>query len=78
MQLKASGNLVPRVLSYPPHGAREAGRRGPWERGWESGIPLTIGIQSPSSIDKDWNPVTGIQIPGLFWIPLHGATTWEL
>ena len=39
-------NLVPRVLSYPPHGARErererslslslhgAGRREPWERG---------------------------------------------
>ena len=22
-----------------------------------SGIPLTIGIQSPSSIDKDWSPV---------------------
>ena len=33
-------NLVPRVLSYPPYGAREggerlrrAGRREPWERG---------------------------------------------
>ena len=27
-----SDNLVPRVLSYPPYGAR-AGRREPWERG---------------------------------------------
>ena len=26
----------------------------------ESGIPLTIGIQNPSSTDKDWNPVSGI------------------
>ena len=24
----------------------------------ESGIPLTIGIQNPSSTDKYWNPVT--------------------
>ena len=28
------------------------------------GIPLTmIGIQNPSSTDKDWNPVPGIQNP---------------
>ena len=25
----------------------------------ESGITLTIGIQNPGSIDKDWNPVPG-------------------
>ena len=32
-----SANLVPRVLSYPPYGARErAGRREPWEQGWLS------------------------------------------
>ena len=32
----ATSFLVPRVLSYPPYGAREgrAGRREPWERGW--------------------------------------------
>ena len=47
----------------------------------KSGIPLTmIGIQNPSSSDKDWNPVPGIQNPRrgiqnqrLSWIPLHGA-----
>ena len=46
----------------------------------ESGIPLTIGIQNPSSTDKDWNPVPGIwnpqrgiQNPSLSWIPLHRA-----
>ena len=27
----------------------------------ESGIPLTIGIQNPSSTVKDWNPVSGIR-----------------
>ena len=27
----------------------------------ESGIPLTTGIQNPSSTDKDWKPVPGIQ-----------------
>ena len=27
----------------------------------ESGIPLKIGIQNPSSTDKDWNPVPGIR-----------------
>ena len=44
----------------------------------ESGIPLTIGIQNPSSTDKDWNtvpgiwnPQRGIQNPSLSWIPLH-------
>ena len=26
---------------------------------WESGIPLTIGIQNPCSTNKDWNPVSG-------------------
>ena len=42
----------------------------------ESRIPLTIGIQSPISTDKDWNPVHGIrnplrgaQNPRLSWIP---------
>ena len=46
----------------------------------ESGIPLTIGVQNPSSTDKDWNPVPGIrnprrgvENPTLSWIPLHGA-----
>ena len=29
----------------------------------ESGIPLTMGIQNPSSADKYWNPVPGIQTP---------------
>ena len=44
----------------------------------ESGIPLTIGIQNPSSTDNDWNPVSrirnprfGIQNPRLSWILLH-------
>ena len=44
----------------------------------ESGIPLKIGIQNPSSTDKDWNPVPGIwnsrprnQNPRLSSIPLH-------
>ena len=47
----------------------------------ESGIPLTIEIQNPSSTDKDWNTVPGIwnqlrgiQNPKLSWIPLHGAS----
>ena len=41
-------------------------------------IQLTIGIQNPSSIDKDWNPVPGIrnprrgiQNPRLSLIPLY-------
>ena len=29
----------------------------------ESGIPLTIGIQNPSSTDKDWNSVRRIRNP---------------
>ena len=32
----------------------------------DSGIPLMIGIQNPSSIDKDWNRVPGI------WNPWRG------
>ena len=39
-----------------------------------------LGIQSPSSTDKDWNPVPGIrnpqreiEIPRLSWVTLHGA-----
>ena len=46
----------------------------------ESGIPLTIGIQNPSSTDKYWNPVPGIRNPRcgiqntrLSQIPLHRA-----
>ena len=41
----------------------------------------TIGIQNPSSIEKDWNPVPGIlnpqrgiQNPRPSWIPLHWAS----
>ena len=47
---------------------------------WESGIPLTIGIQNLSSTEKYWNPVPGIrnpqrgiQNPRLSWISLHGT-----
>ena len=29
----------------------------------ESGIPLAIGIQNPSSTEKDWNPVPRIRNP---------------
>ena len=44
----------------------------------ESRIVLRIGIQNPSSTDKDWNQVAGIrnprrdiiQKPRLSWIPL--------
>jgi len=39
----------------------------------ESGIILTIGIQNPSSTDKDWNPVGGIHNPRLSWILLQGT-----
>ena len=39
----------------------------------ESGIPLTIEIQNPSSTDKS---VPGILNPRLFWIPLHEARAW--
>ena len=44
----------------------------------ESGIPKTITIRNPISIDEDRNPVPGIrnlrrgiQNPRLSWIPLH-------
>ena len=47
----------------------------------ESEIPLTIGIQNPSSTDKDWNqvpgirnPRRGIQNPRMSWIPSHAAS----
>ena len=47
----------------------------------EFAIPVTIGIQNPSSTDKYWNPAPGIrnpqcgiQNPRLPWIPLRGAT----
>ena len=41
----------------------------------ESGIPLTIGIRNPSSIDKDWKKQlqSRIQEPRLSWISFHGA-----
>jgi len=29
----------------------------------ESGILLMIGVRNPSSIDKDWKPIPGIQNP---------------
>ena len=74
--------------AYSPH-VRDSGFRNPgnvclwnpesWvlESGIQlkvSGIPLTIGIQNPSSTDKYWNPVSGIQNPRLSWILLLGAT----
>jgi len=47
----------------------------------ESGIPLTIGIQNPTSPEKDWNQVPGIrnqrrriQKPRPSWIPLDSLT----
>ena len=46
----------------------------------DSEIPRTIGIQIPSTTDRDWNsvpgirnPRCGIQNPRLSWIPLHGV-----
>ena len=36
----------------------------------ESAISLRIGIQNPSSTNKDWDPLPGIRNPG----PLHGAS----
>ena len=49
----------------------------------DSGIPLKIGIQNPSSSGKDWNSVSwiwnprhGIQNPRLSWIPLHDEPNW--
>ena len=48
----------------------------------ESGNPLRIAVQNPSSTDKDWNPVPriwnprrGIQNPRLSLIDLHGTRT---
>ena len=47
----------------------------------ESGILLVIGIENPSSTDRDWNrvpgirnPWRGIRNPRLSWILLHGVT----
>ena len=50
----------------------------------ESGIPLTIGMRTPSSSNKDQNPVPGIRIsprrgiqnPRSCWILLHGTIVW--
>jgi len=44
----------------------------------ESGIPLTIKIQNPSSTDKETgfrieNSRRGIQNPKLSWLPFHGT-----
>ena len=44
------------------------------ESGIQLGILLRIGIQNPSSTDKDWNQVTGIQNSRLSWL----ALTWGL
>ena len=51
---------------------------GIWKTAQGSRNPLRIGIQNPSSTDKDWNPVPGLQNPRsgiqdlrLSWIPLH-------
>ena len=51
----------------------------------KSGMPITIGIQIPSSTKKAWSPVPGIQNPRrgiqnprLSWIPLHGSEAYEL
>ena len=50
----------------------------------ESRIPLTIGMRTPSSCNKDQNPVPGIRIsprrgiqnPRSCWILLHGTIVW--
>ena len=46
---------------------------GIWNPGFwklkETGMALAIGIQNPSSFDKE----SGIQHPRLSWIPLHEA-----
>ena len=39
----------------------------------ESGILLKIGIQNPTSTDKDWNPVPEIRNPRMSWFSLHGT-----
>ena len=52
------------------------------ESGIQLGILLRIGIENPSTTDKDWNQVAGIRNPRhgiqnlrLSWLPLHGA--WQ-
>ena len=49
----------------------------------DSGIPLTIGIQNPSSSDKEWNSVPWIwnlrhriKNSRLYWFPLHEDPYW--
>ena len=78
-------------LYRPCNGIRNLGKICMWNpESWalesgvqlkESGIPLAIGIENPSSTDKDWNrvpgirtPWRGIQNPRLSWIALHGVT----
>ena len=56
--------------------------KGPESSTWESGIPLTIGIQNPSSTNKDWNPVPGIQntprgIQNPIWGEIYRGTSIE-
>ena len=86
--------ILNNLLSFSPHvrwcGFLNPGNFSLWNlESWvlesgiqlkESGILLKIGIQKPSSTDKDCNPVPGIrnprdgiQNPRLSWIPLHGA-----
>jgi len=38
----------------------------------KSGIPLAIGNQNPSSNDKDWNPLPGIQNQDRLGFPYIG------
>ena len=72
-----------RVAPFKDFGFRNPGNfclRNPESCALESGIKRKeYGIQYIST-DKDWNQVPGIQNlrcgiqnPGLFWIPLHGA-----
>ena len=92
---KLRANLItsPKLVSDPFMGFRNPGNftlgirnRGPALESRlihlkEFEILLTIGIQNPSSTDKDWNPVTEIwtdpqrriQNLGLSWIP----QTWD-
>ena len=93
LPLTSSSWLVKlKTSNISPH-VRESGIRNPanfcfWNpESWvlesgiqlkESGIAPMIGIQNPSSTDKDWNPVPGIrnpqrgiQNPRLSRIPLH-------
>ena len=83
------GNPYSRIWEIFAGGIRNRGKfyslkRNPglWNPEYSSrnfGIPYTIGIQNPSSTDKDWrpvpaipNPLHGIQNPRLSWIPLRG------